>query len=196
MPRQTRAAAEAAQMVPADDTAADSPALHGHYDGPRGHSDEHRHPAGDKPHGHPAGDRQLGRVAEVAQYVHGSRLPQARRLAKLEPAGLDEVDTTQPLDQRPTGTAVVPAHLDDAQALASATDRAVKLARNAEHNRFAAAYTADVNLASGLIELLVEVGDRHSDKELADPATIRKLQAQVESWALQRGLNGDGDGGS
>jgi hypothetical protein len=109
---------------------------------------------------------------------------------------LAELDTTQPLDQRTTGTALTPAQLSEGVALADATNRAVKLARNAEHNRFAAAYTADVNAAGVLIELLIEVIDQHGGHELADPATIHKLRIHLDSWVGQRGLNGDGDGGS
>jgi hypothetical protein len=104
---------------------------------------------------------------------------------------LAEVDTTQPLDQRPIGTALTPAQLSEGVALADATNRAVKLARNAEHNRFAAAYTADVNAAGVLIELLIEVIDQHGSHELADPATIHKLRIHLDSWVGQRGLNGD-----
>src|SRR5215217_863011 len=43
-------------------TPTETPALHGHYDGPRGYEDEHRHLGGGEGHPHPPGGRRLGRV--------------------------------------------------------------------------------------------------------------------------------------
>jgi hypothetical protein len=170
----------------------DTPTLHGHYDGPRGHQDEHRHLGGDRPHGH--ADRQsLGRVVREVEYVAGDKLPEARA-ARQRVAGLDDVDVTQPIDQRPHGAPIVPARDLEARALATATDRAVKLARNAEHQRFAAAYTAETAIIGHLIELVVAVGDRHADHQLGDLEAIRQGRNLFESWAIHRGLDGDGDG--
>src|SRR5829696_1000395 len=78
----------------ADQPATETPALHGHYDGARGHQDEHRHLGGDKAHGHP--DRQaLRRIVAREEYVHGDQLATARAAIRQE-----EQKRLEALDQR------------------------------------------------------------------------------------------------
>jgi hypothetical protein len=156
----------------------DTPALHGHYDGPRGHTDEHRHPAGDKPHGH-HGDRHLGRVAETVEYVHGDQLPEARRVASLA-----EVDTTQPLDQRTTGAALVKA--TSATSDSDRYARGVKIAQHLQTLRFE--NETEIECMS-----LLDQAQRQTDShQPVDADVVRKLRVLAESWETQRGLNGDG----
>jgi hypothetical protein len=106
-------------------------------------------------------------------------------------AGLHEVDTTQPLDQRPgNGQAMVQARLDHASVDQRAAELAVKVARVAEHARFAAGISADVAHTASLYELLGRAGDATQDHALVAPDLIGQVRSEVEAWGKDRGVNG------
>jgi len=101
---------------------------------------------------------------------------------------LAEVDTTRPLEQRGNGAPLVPARLHGADQRAA--DMAVKVARVAEHARFAAGISADVAHTAQLYELLGRCGDATSDRELVPADLISQVRSQVEAWGKDRGVDG------
>jgi hypothetical protein len=115
---------------------------------------------------------------------------------------LAEVDTTQPLDQRPTGTAVVKAtgHTDDDEFYA----RGIKIVQRADTLRFEAQTAVDCrSLLDQARRLLDEAQDQQDICQVVDEGIVTKLPdigrglvTLFEGWALQRGLNGEGGGGS
>ena len=102
-------------------------------------------------------------------------------------AGLREVDTTQPLDQRGNGQAMVPARIESD--IAEATRRGVKLARNAEHKARAAAMTTDANRVGNLIDLLIQAGDQQDARDLVPGDLIAQVRGEVDGWAKDRGVS-------
>jgi hypothetical protein len=179
----------------ADQPTTDTPALHGHYDGPRGLEDEHRHLGGGTAHPHHR-DRHLARTAEIGEYVHGNQLPQARRDLASQKRTAALGDT--PTDQLPKVGALAPS--------TQATEL-VKAASNREGgpDRDFAELTRIVERATTMkfegetsVELLhvVKAAIRQeTDLRLVDPDLIRKGLRLFEGWAMQRGLrNADGGG--
>jgi hypothetical protein len=90
-----------------DQSAADTPVLHGHYDGPRGHQDEHRHGGGDRSHPH-TDHKALGRRADATEYVGPDLLPQARRELADQQRELAATQRVAALADEPTDTIPVP----------------------------------------------------------------------------------------
>ena len=105
--------------------------------------------------------------------------------------GLAEVDTTQPIDQRPTELApVVPAA--DTVALES-VQASVRMAETLRRQRLLVFESETWHSLSG--DLAAAEGALSED-QLVPPEVIGRILRRVEGWALQRHLNGDGDGGS
>ena len=102
---------------------------------------------------------------------------------------LGEVDTTQPVEQRPHGAPLVPARLNHDHVDQRAADLAMKVARVAEHARFAAGYSADVTHTANLLDLLSRAGDAQSDRELVAADLIGQVASEVEAWAKDRGTS-------
>jgi hypothetical protein len=103
-------------------------------------------------------------------------------------AGLGEVDTTQPIDQRTSGAAIVKATSDGRSYTDHAYGDLIDIVRHAETQVFEAQTT--VQLQAELDNARRQEGHR----EHVDPETIRRIKALADSWETQRGLNGNRDG--
>jgi hypothetical protein len=180
-----------------DQPTTDTPALHGHYDGPRGLEDEHRHLGGDKAHPHKR-DSHLGRTAEIGEYVHGNHLPQARRdLAEQKRVGgLGDAPTDQ---IQPAAGALAPASPPAELVKAASSgdggpDRdfaeLTRIVEHAETQRFEGSATIE------LLSVLKAAIRQEARHELVDPELVGKGLRLFEGWAIKRGLRHADGGGS
>src|SRR5829696_5963921 len=200
----------------ADQPATETPALHGHYDGARGHQDEHRHLGGDKAHGHP--DRQaLGRVVAREEYVHPGHLDGERRAFKAlqrvtalrgkNPAATGSATSDDtPTVEVPAVGAFEPASPATTElALATPTGNGHRPQKYADLVRIAEkvdALRADVQRTIDLeteldaaADLLAVARAQEANGEVVDPSILHQLEEhhdryaiRLQDWIGQRGL--------
>jgi hypothetical protein len=194
-----------ARRTPTDATATETPTLHGHYDGPRGLEDEHRHLGGDKPHAH-KGDSHLGRTAPAIEYVHGDQLPQARR--ELAEQRRVQALADAPTDQVPWVVggvdAPVPTHVAELVKASAAGNGSrpqkyadlIKIAEKVEALRSDVQGTVDLETElDAASDLLAAARAQEANGEVVDPAILYQLEEchdryaiRLQNWLLQRGV--------
>src|SRR5215216_1612328 len=196
-------------------TPSETPALHGHYDGARGHQDEHRHLGGGKGHGHP--DRQaLGRVVAREEYVHPGHLDGERRAFKAHQrvTALQGKSATGSATSDDTPTVEVPA-VGAFEPTTPTTDLALTTTGNGHRPQKYAdlvriaekvdALRADIQRTIDLeteldatADLLAAARAQEANGEVVDPSILHQLEElhdrfaiRLQDWMGQRGLTGD-----
>jgi hypothetical protein len=132
----------------------------------------------------------------------GTRPTAADRLRAAERTGdLAEVDTTQPLDQRPTGTAVVKADTNGHD-LAIPYRDLIEVVEHAKAQEFDGQNLVDLYSLLDRFRRQLDQSREHAMARTLVPADLigelpkisQEIERTVTSWALQRGLaNGSGE---
>jgi hypothetical protein len=129
--------------------------------------------------------------------------PKPDPAAKARVAGLAEVDTRQPLDQRPTGTAVVKAEANGHD-LAIPYRDLIEVVEHAKAQEFDGQNLVDLYSLLDRFRRQLDPSREHAKARTLVPADLigelgkisQEIERTVASWALQRGLKSNGDGGS